>query len=50
MTLPRLILASTLTIAGFATVASLRGDDPWIVYEGGEGPGKGKHVVLVSGE
>jgi hypothetical protein len=25
-------------------------DDPWVVYEGGEGPGKGKHVVLVSGD
>lgn len=24
--------------------------DPWVVYEGGEGPGKGKHVVLVSGD
>src|SRR5262245_26307576 len=24
--------------------------DPWVVYEGGAGPGKGKHVVLVSGD
>jgi hypothetical protein len=24
--------------------------DPWVVYEGGGGPGKGKHVVLVSGD
>jgi len=24
--------------------------DPWVVYEGGEGPGKGKHIVLVSGD
>jgi hypothetical protein len=24
--------------------------DPWVVYEGGDGPGKGKHVVLVSGD
>lgn len=24
--------------------------DPWVVYEGGEGPGKGKHVVLISGD
>ena len=23
---------------------------PWVVYEGGDGPGKGKHVVLVSGD
>jgi hypothetical protein len=25
-------------------------DNPWVVYEGGAGPGKGKHVVLVSGD
>ena len=25
-------------------------DDPWLVYEGGEGPGAGKHVVLVAGD
>jgi hypothetical protein len=24
--------------------------DPWVVYNGGDGPGKGKHVVLVSGD
>lgn len=24
--------------------------DPWVVYEGQEGPGKGKHIVLVSGD
>ncbi len=24
--------------------------DPWIVLEGGEGPGAGKHIVLVSGD
>jgi hypothetical protein len=25
-------------------------DDQWVVYEGKEGPGKGKHVVLISGD
>jgi hypothetical protein len=30
--------------------AAGRADDPWIVYEGGDGPGKGKHIVLVSGD
>lgn len=25
-------------------------DDPWVVYEGQTGPGKGKHIVLVSGD
>ncbi len=24
--------------------------DPWVVYEGGDGPGKGKSIVLVSGD
>jgi type 1 glutamine amidotransferase len=27
-----------------------RAADPWVVYEGKEGPGKGKHIVLVSGD
>jgi hypothetical protein len=25
-------------------------DDQWVVYEGGSGPGSGKHVVLISGD
>ena len=29
-------------------VAGAGADDRWIVFEGGEGPGKGKHVVLVA--
>lgn len=24
--------------------------DPWIVFDGGDGPGKGKHIVLISGD
>ncbi len=31
-------------------LSAARAGDPWIVYEGGEGPGKGKHVVLISGD
>ena len=27
-----------------------RGENPWVVYQGGDGPGKGKHIVLVSGD
>src|SRR5262249_39151735 len=37
-------LAMTLSIS-----TTLRADD-WVVYPGGDGPGKGKHVVLVSGD
>lgn len=33
-----------------SVLAAAPADDPWVVYEGGEGPGKGKHVVLISGD
>src|SRR2546428_10110689 len=43
-----------LRLAAFAvalvSLAAGRPDDPWLVFEGGEGPGKGKHVVLLSGD
>ena len=42
------------TLALLALGAVLTGraaaGDPWVVYPGGDGPGKGKHVVLVSGD
>src|SRR6187431_854714 len=41
-----LIFSLLLTLA--ATMA--RAQDPWVVYEGKEGPGRGKHIVLVSGD
>jgi type 1 glutamine amidotransferase len=31
-------------------VGTVAAADPWVVYEGGDGPGKGKHVVLISGD
>jgi len=37
-------LAMTLSIS-----TTLRADD-WVVYPGGDSPGKGKHIVLVSGD
>mgnify|MGYP006273129437 CR=1 FL=1 len=27
-----------------------RADDQWLTFEGGDGPGKGKHVVFISGD
>jgi type 1 glutamine amidotransferase len=39
----RLALALLLLLAP-------RAQDPWVVYPGGEGPGKGKHIVFVTGE
>jgi hypothetical protein len=43
----RLVL--TLVLGSLAGVPA-RAADPWVVYEGSDGPGKGKHVVLVSGD
>ncbi len=37
------VLACSLTASG-------QDEKPWVVYEGGNGPGKGKHVVLVTGD
>src|SRR6202045_5046709 len=32
------------------SLTSSVGDQPWVVYEGSDGPGKGKHIVLISGD
>ncbi len=32
------------------TAAQARSEKPWVVYQGFEGPGEGKHIVLVSGD
>lgn len=42
------LIATMLSAAGAARAA----DDPkqWVVYEGGDGPGKGKRVVLIAGD
>ncbi len=42
------ILSALAALLSFATLASAA--EPWVVYPGGEGPGKGKHVVLVCGD
>ncbi len=31
-------------------IATAGADDQWVVYEGGDGPGKGKHIVFVTGD
>ena len=43
------IMAALAALALF-TPLTRAADQPWVVYEGGDGPGKGKHVVLVSGD
>ncbi|MGH7129323.1 MAG: ThuA domain-containing protein [Planctomycetaceae bacterium] len=40
------LLFGAIALAGSMASA----DDPWVVYEGSEGPGRGKHIVLVSGD
>lgn len=45
----RRLLAATVAIAGISA-GSVRADDQWIKFAGGEGPGKGKQIVLVSGD
>ena len=43
--------AALLALSALSTLASAADDPRWVVYEGaGDGPGKGKHVVLVSGD
>lgn len=32
------------------SLSALAADDPWVVYPGQDGPGKGKQVVLISGD
>lgn len=38
------------TLLPLALATTAFADDSWIVFEGTKGPGKGKHVVLVSGD
>ena len=40
----------TMVVLALGPAGAARGADPWVVYEGSDGPGKGKHVVLVSGD
>jgi type 1 glutamine amidotransferase len=42
----RIVLAALLSIAA----AAARGADQWVVYEGKDGPGHGKQIVLISGD
>lgn len=44
------VLFVGLLLAGPIPTWAQGSDQPWVRYEGGEGPGEGKHVVLVSGD
>jgi type 1 glutamine amidotransferase len=41
---------SLLSITQLGVLAQEKGNTPWVVFQGSEGPGKGKHVVLISGD
>lgn len=44
------VLLLKCVLAILAASASAQGDDRWIVFPGEDGPGKGKHVVLIAGD
>ena len=37
-------------VAALACAGARADDKPWVVYEGGDGPGRGKNIVFVSGD
>ena len=43
-------VVSSLVLGLLVLVAAARAGDPWLDVAGGDGPGKGKHIVLVSGD
>jgi type 1 glutamine amidotransferase len=44
------LLLFTALLAGASTVLAEKAINPWLTLDGGDGPGKGKHIVLVSGD
>lgn len=44
----RNVLGFAVVLAGL--IGAARGEDPWVDYRGQGGPGKGQHVVLISGD
>jgi hypothetical protein len=45
-----LFAISLLFVAIVSLGHNVSADDQWVVYEGGDGPGKGKHIVFVTGD
>lgn len=49
----QLVLAlwtAALAATTFLAASRARAEDPWVVLEGKDGPGKGKHVVFIAGD
>lgn len=45
-----MLATASLALLGSLLPLAPTDDDPWLVVEGGGGPGKGKHVVLLAGD
>src|SRR5260221_14733081 len=45
-----LILAIPVLFAAGLSVRADQDEKPWVIYDGIDGPGKGKHIVFVSGD
>ena len=43
-------LSAVLVLSLLAVSSAPAQDNPWVVYEGGAGPGKGKHIVFLAGD
>ena len=44
------IAALIAAVAFIMSLPATRADNPSVVYDGFDGPGKGKHIVLVAGD
>lgn len=45
-----LAISVTLSPCLLVSLSSVHAADPWVVYQGQDGPGKGRNIVLVSGD
>jgi hypothetical protein len=50
MAKPVQILKLFILLILYCTLSAAQGKQPWVRYEGNEGPGKGKEIVFVSGD
>jgi hypothetical protein len=50
ISISRIASIAVLSLAALIATGAARAADPWVEYKGADGPGKGKHVVLISGD
>jgi Trehalose utilisation len=50
MKLNVILLRCLLAFGASLGTTSIQAGDPWLVLDGSDGPGKGKHIVLISGD